>query len=1068
MFNNNSYLTTYNEEGEAYIGGDVEMNESQIIITSTGILDIKGNLNVKKQRDDASDIIVVGNGVIIFSGEHPQKINLSDKSYLENVEFRNTSEEGIVLDEPLNALNIKRNNTRITYGLANEKYGWTLEEDTVYEGDLYLVSDELNLNGHKLEVTGSIIQLGGEININEGKLTVNEDYCIAGRKMVNGEYVYSKSNGKLIMNKEKDEIHVNGNFVSASVATYNTYATEGKVYIGGDYIQKRDVARYGFGFTENCQVFFTGNIEHQVEQIIMAENIIIEKNASVNFEDGTTSIKNLTIEEDAKVNIKGNGIKVLNKIINKSNYVNGTIEIDNNTEVEGNYYNGNICYAGNGKYKRKLKVEGTLYLNGNLVKEDINNFIYDSLNICGGEFSLADENLEINKDLTVSGGKFVVGASKVTVGNNLMVTNTGVVDMSTNDGNVEVYGNVLWDSNNISNLKAGCMKIYGDFIQNNEENAGIKCSENHKITLCGEKSQKLSICNEDVQFNILEITNISEEGILCEKELRTNKLIGNTEKIKCMENGRIGWTLQKDEEIDEDMTLVFGKLDLNGHTLHIKGNLIQNGGDIEVDGGNLIVDGNYSISKIKVKDDIYEYGKSTGTLKMKKTQDYVLVKGDFISASGKFDEKDITDGNLEIKGDIYVKKIGNKTGFMCTKNNTVILSGDKQQHILFEDSTLDKAYISGLEVKNTSQQEIIVDKPLIVTGNINTNNCVIDGTINITKDTTFEEKSFNGDITILENYSFSKLESVNGKITIKSETKLSADLEINDLEIDTGSINLNGYNLTVKKDLNINDGSICLKKGKLNVNGNLSVGEESNILMQYAEDYIYVNKNIDWSPNNEINFTIGILEVKGNIYDHTGKIKATDEHKLILSGTSKQEIEFIECGSIYNVVEIENTSEEGVFCEKGIPCQKLETHNNKYITGDGILNGYTLNSDVLIDGSVEFSAGTLNLNGHTLTVNGDLIHKAGEIYVNNGKLVINGDYRIQIPKTDGTFMGSYGKLIMKQTKDEVHVKGNIYYGAYKDAEDNLINGRLSVEGNVYQLTYEVIQTLNRVMLFALY
>ena len=76
---------------------------------------------------------------------------------------------------------------------------------------------------------------------------------------------------------------------------------------------------------------------------------------------------NLTIEQDAKVNINGNGIKVLNKIINKSNYVNGTIEIDNNTEVEGNCYNGNICYAGNGKYKRKLKVDGTLYLNINMV-----------------------------------------------------------------------------------------------------------------------------------------------------------------------------------------------------------------------------------------------------------------------------------------------------------------------------------------------------------------------------------------------------------------------------------------------------------------------------------------------------------------------------------------------------------------------------------------------------------------------------------------------------------------------------------------------------------------------------
>lgn len=487
VMNNNSYLITDNEEGEAYIDGDVEVDESQIIITSTGILDIKGNLNVKKQRDDASDIIVVGNGVITFSGEHPQKINLSDKSYLENLEFRNTSEEGIVLEEPLNALNVKRNDTRITYGLANEKYGWTLEEDTVYEGDLYLVSDELNLNGHKLEVTGSIIQLGGEININEGKLTVNEDYCIAGRKMVNGEYVYSKSNGKLIMNKEKDEIHVNGNFVSASVATYNTRITDGKVYIGGDYIQKRDVERYGFGFTRNCQVIFTENKEHLVNELMMAENIIIEKNTSVNFEDGTTSVNNLTIEQDAKVNINGNGIKVLNKIVNHSNYINGIIEIDSKTEIEGEYYNGDICYTGNDAYAKKLKVGGTLYLNGNLVKRDLDNIEYDSLNICGGEFSLVDENFEINKDLTVSGGKFVIGTSKILVRNNLNVTNSGILEMVNNDGNIKIYGDVHWNSDKISNLTAGCMEIYGDFTQNNEENAGIKCSENHKITLCGEK-----------------------------------------------------------------------------------------------------------------------------------------------------------------------------------------------------------------------------------------------------------------------------------------------------------------------------------------------------------------------------------------------------------------------------------------------------------------------------------------------------------------------------------------------------------------------------------------------------
>ncbi len=56
----------------------------------------------------------------------------------------------------------------------------------MYEGDLYLISDELNLNGYTLHVKGNLIQSGGTVNVNNGELLVDGDYRIQSevKKMV--------------------------------------------------------------------------------------------------------------------------------------------------------------------------------------------------------------------------------------------------------------------------------------------------------------------------------------------------------------------------------------------------------------------------------------------------------------------------------------------------------------------------------------------------------------------------------------------------------------------------------------------------------------------------------------------------------------------------------------------------------------------------------------------------------------------------------------------------------------------------------------------------------------------
>ncbi|HCE27270.1 MAG TPA: hypothetical protein DEQ78_08355, partial [Ruminococcaceae bacterium] len=73
------------------------------------------------------------------------------------------------------------------------------------------------------------------------------------------------------------------------------------------------------------------------------------------------------------------------------------------------------------------------------------------------------------------------------------------------------------------------------------------------------------------------------------------------------------------------------------------------------------------------------------------------------------------------------------------------------------------------------------------------------------------------------------------------------------------------------------------------------------------------------------------------------------------------------------------------------------------------------------------SNGTIDLNGHTLTINGDLILEDGGINVNGGELIIKGNYNAYKATTnkDGTITYSAGGyLSMNNINDKVTVEGD--------------------------------------------
>ncbi|WP_167958742.1 fibronectin type III domain-containing protein [Anaerosporobacter faecicola] len=984
MLKTNDYMLV---KGNVYWGGNYSRLEA-------GTLELKGDFYQTVKGNYFQPLTECH---VIFSGDALQTIqavNPFEGITFSTIEITNMSDAGVYSAVPILCDTLIRNGNNIRYGtIPAYSYGYQLEQDTEIQGDFILMEDTLDLNGHTLTIHGNLIQISGKVAINGGKLIVDKDYRMQNFDLLTRQY--TRGTGRLIMSNESDVVEVKGD------CYFDAYNKNRCTLLNGDLRLTGNVY-LGLGFNTD------GN-----------HNFILQ---------GT---------QKQVVTCTGNTISnLINKNISEAgSVVSGQLYIRKNVDDGGRTIGGNLYF-----------MSSTVPANG-IVRANI---IYRYYTELASEYTI-DGDVTINAKCVIS--------SKLTITGSVNVERNGIVTM--NNGSLEVMKDLKFDSSEIymehdtdyilvhgnwkfasyGKLSAGTLEVKGDFTCNN-----MTMTDTFRVLLCGTEKQIIT-AGDKAQFNILELQNTSGEGVYSAKPIKYNKLIRNGTKFLIVEEseGNYGWTLQQDEIINKDLYLSTDTLDLNGHTLTVKGDLIQSGGELSINSGTLIIEGDYRIQTRVEENDTYVYKKSTGYLSMFNAKDTVIIKGNFYSATDIDTRATLTSGTMNIAGNVYIcsDATNNQYIFCSTQDHKVVLDGEKSQSI--ENTyTYNLNTIANLEVTNEPDKTIIINGSIYVTNQLQLNKTVFEGLLKLDAYTALQDNEIFGNVLLNggENRNFSKDILIHGDLRLNNKLYLEGKIEV------LGNVICEKYS------------GIYLRNGALLVRKSLQ--GNGTICLTHENDYIYLEGDLNWNGGMEL--VTGEFEFSGSNFnggdtcisrDHTVHFKFTGKQKQTIN--VRQEFRF-------GILEILNESEEGVWSAKPIQYSELITNGNRFTIGTNEAGEYgrTLEEDETYQGDYPFIEGILDLNGHTLTVEGDFIQSGGVVKVNNGSLLVKGNY---IQKAEDNTI-STGRLIMEKAEDIVDIDGNLSWNSIKDVGNDFCDGTLRVGGDVsIELTQKFQFTKNHTLVF---
>ena len=465
------------------------------------------------------------------------------------------------------------------------------------------------------------------------------------------------------------------------------------------------------------------------------------------------------------------------------------------------------------------------------------------------------------------------------------------------------------------------------------------------------------------------------------------------------------WTLQQDETVS-GMYLNRGTVDLNGHVLMVEGNLIQAGGTLYVHGGTLRVTGDYRLQT----ESGGAYAASNGYLKMTDAADCVIVDGRFVTQSNCSHVNYLTAGVLEVKGD-FTELAGGAYNFAASGTHKVLLSGEGLQTVQFG---LRESYLNLLEIRKTAPDGLRFEGLLIV------NNLICHG------------------------YTLPAL-----KVAV-TQWILDQDLVIDgQLTLTGGTLDLAGHELTIYGSLLQPSGTVYVHGGRLHVTGDYRLQTESGgtytggdgiLKMTDATDYILVEGTFVIQSSVYNNFLrAGVLEIKGDFMDVPySRFIASDAHKVLLSGDCVQTIQ-LGNGSKFYDLEIQKTVPDGLRFEGLLTANNLICHGYTLPALKVDAATWDLDQDLVIDGQLTLTGGSLDLAGHRLTIRGSFLQPGGRVSLKGGRLYVMGDYRLQ--------GGFGGDLDMIYPGDYVRVDGELV----TEGQLMLGGGVLEVKGNFTQL-----------------
>ena len=234
-------------------------------------------------------------------------------------------------------------------------------------------------------------------------------------------------------------------------------------------------------------------------------------------------------------------------------------------------------------------------------------------------------------------------------------------------------------------------------------------------------------------------------------------------------------------------------------------------------------------------------------------------------------------------------------------------------------------------------------------------------------------------------------------LVIGSNLTLNEDVKCKNLKITGGTLDLNGYSLTVLGNVEQTGGTLKVNEGKLLIDGDYTQSESGKLFMNNENDYALVGGNLLISSNisSSSYYTNGILEVKGNVTQkrtsNQFNFLQTGNFKVVFSG-EKEQIVNIENPSNSKFNLIDTSKSVAVKFETPICISNLEAIENLgHAVGTVKLISTTINltKDTYIPYELELqSSSVLNLNGYNLYTLQDVKTNGGKIDSSKGGSII--------------------------------------------------------------------------------
>lgn len=935
VYGNVEDSSIYINSGELNIYGDVK-NTSMFFrsddlkttidgnyYVSNPVTYTQGTLQVNGDIYHAGNIKATESSQIILGGQSLQTLHDAKGMSVSCLELQNHSSEGVYIDAPCHIEKLIQNNCRYQIeGLLGE-FGWTLTEDTVYEGDLILAGGLLDLNGYKLDVTGDLILNQGNININGGTLTIQNDFRMQTMEIVDEEVQYTTTDAYIVMDKTGSKLCVKGDTYLSSKADFSCFIKNGVLEFQGDVTETGlQNTNYGFVTGKSVEVYLTGNEKQTID-------------TGVRLDVGCLRINNTSVDG---VVINGS-IGVLKDVYDYGKTVHGCCTLYDGASVNGDTFHGDIILHSNNSsmkavYDRTLHITGNLYADGASITEN-GNITVDGDCIVSTVLSVQGK-LYVAGNLTWEGKNFgsMIGGlyahGYIEVQGNLGTASESVCYLhQTNSGSsLYIKGDAyLCGKGYTGDIKQGTMRVDGDLYIGKD----IQIGSAHKLLLGGNHEQYLDVVSGS-KLGILEIQNESPEGVVAAREFTKADFIRNGCKFRYEGiDGQFGWTLIGDETIDGDLILLDETLDLNGYTLTVTGDFYHSAGTVKLNHGTLLVSGNYFLCSYSSENENVAHSAGNGILEMTYNDDYVQIDGDFLVNTRNNQGETIQDGTIALAGNLETN--AGSCGFAMEGDATLLLCGVSQQSITSTATGTGEKTLQLVNFICTNPTEAVdTNMDIYICGTLDMGDSKLTRAIYLYESAVLEENCYMGDVIFAEDFYITEDCLIGGSLKVLRGKTLYLDNHV----------------LSVQGTAFLNQSESCIKGGSICALGDVWIDERTDtsdctLILKGSKKQTIRSGSVGYIKELRIENTSGDGVVSQRYFRCDNLVNETDIP--LLFNTNNYQIGF-------------TLTEDTV----------IEPEQSVYYLGYGTLdlNGYTLTIKgrlVHTGGTIVFHGGTLNIEG---------------------------------------------------------------------------------------------------------